>query len=77
MYHCITEKEVPKVLAHYHSYACNGHHGNVNTIAKVNTSRLYCPTFHKDAEEFVKSYERCQKVGIISMGNEMPKNYRV
>ena len=47
----------------------------MNTVAKVATARLYWPTLHKDVEAFVKSCERCQKVGNISMRNEMPQNY--
>ena len=75
IHRCITEEEVPKVLTHCHSYACGGHHGIMNTAAKVATAGFYWPTLHKDVEAFVKSCERCQKVGNISMRNEMPQNY--
>ena len=71
---CMTEEEVPKVLAHYHSYACSGHHGIMNTAAKVVTTGFYWPTLPKDVEEFVKSCERCQRVGNISMRYKMPQN---
>ena len=72
---CITKEEVPKVLAHYHSYACGSHHEIMNTIAKVVTVGFYWPTLHKDVEEFVKSYEKFQRVENISMRHKMLHNY--
>ena len=72
--HCITEEEFFKVLTHCHSYVC-GHHGMMNTASKVTTVGFYWPTLHKDVEAFVKSCERCQKVGNISMRNEIPQIY--
>ena len=71
---CITEEEVPKVLTHCYSYAYGDHHGIMNTAAKVTTVGFYWATLHKDVEAFVKSCERCQRVGNISMRNEMPQN---
>ena len=47
----------------------------MNTAAKVATGGFFWPTLHKDVEAFVKSCERFQKVGNISIRNEMPQNY--
>ena len=37
-------------------------------------SGFYWPTLFKDANSFVKTYDRCQKIGNISRKNEMPLN---
>ena len=75
IFRCITEEEVPKVLAHFYSYTCGEYRGIVNTAAKINTSGFYWLTPHKDIDQFLKSCGRSQKVGNISMMNEMPQKY--
>ncbi|XP_058766048.1 uncharacterized protein LOC131639583 [Vicia villosa] len=42
--------------------------------AKILQSGLYWPTVFKDAQEFVRHCEKCQRTGNISKRNQMPQN---
>ena len=53
---------------------CGGHFSGQRIAAKVLQSGFYWPTLLKDANSFVKTYDRCQKIGNISRKNEMPLN---
>ncbi|KAK8600012.1 hypothetical protein V6N12_049873 [Hibiscus sabdariffa] len=48
-----------------------GHFGGSRTAAKVLQSGLYWPTLFKDAHNFHKACDRCQRIGNISRRNEM------
>ena len=50
-----------------------GHHGGQRTAAKVLQSGFYWPTLFKDCAEYVKSCDKCQRVGNISGRSEMPQ----
>ncbi|XP_076937302.1 uncharacterized protein LOC143604825 [Bidens hawaiensis] len=51
-----------------------GYHGAHATAQKVFDSGFYWPTVVKDAEEFVKLCDVCQRTGNISSKNEMSQN---
>ena len=69
---CIPYSEVHSILTECHSSAYGGHYGSERTAAKVLQSGFYWPTLFKDAHQFVKTCDRCQRVGNISKRNEMP-----
>lgn len=69
---CIPEEEVPLILENCHSSIYAGHFGASKTAAKILQSGFYWPTLFKDAFEFVKRCDRCQRTGNISRRNEMP-----
>lgn len=71
---CIPEEEVHEILKHYHSFAYARHFGASKTAAKILQSRFYWPTLFRDAFEFVKRCDRCQRTKNISRRNEMPLN---
>ena len=71
---CIPDQEIPKLLAHCHSYACGGHFSAKKTGHRVLESGFFWPTIFKDAHVFVKSCVRCQQVGGISKRDQMPLN---
>ncbi|XP_076914010.1 uncharacterized protein LOC143572847 [Bidens hawaiensis] len=62
------------ILKHVHEGLTRGHHGSHATAQKVFDSGFYWPMVVKDAEEFVKICDACQRTGNISSNNEMPQN---
>ncbi|XP_062080443.1 uncharacterized protein LOC133785207 [Humulus lupulus] len=62
------------ILHHCHNLQCGGHFGATRTSAKVLQSGFYWPTLFKDANFFVKAYDRCQHTSNISRRNEIPLN---
>ncbi|KAK6149516.1 hypothetical protein DH2020_017041 [Rehmannia glutinosa] len=49
-----------------------GHFGPTRTAAKILQSGFYWPTLFKDCYDFVKTCDRCQRVGNISRRHELP-----
>nr|GEY46396.1 reverse transcriptase domain-containing protein [Tanacetum cinerariifolium] len=62
------------VLKDCHYGPTEGHHGPNYTAKKVFDSGFYWPTIYRDAQDFVKSCNVCQRQGKISQGDEMPRN---
>ncbi|GJY39436.1 reverse transcriptase domain-containing protein [Tanacetum coccineum] len=71
---CVDGKEALKILEACHSGPTGGHYGANFTAKKVFYAGLFWPTIYKDAFEFVKSCDACQRQGKISQRNEMPQN---
>ena len=71
---CVPQEEVLSILLHCHSSPYGGHFGGLRTAAKVLQSGYYWPTLFKDAHEYVKTCDRCQRCGNISQRHEMPLN---
>ncbi|KAI3672921.1 hypothetical protein L6452_39023 [Arctium lappa] len=71
---CIPEIEVPTVFKNYHASNYRGHFGGQRTAAKVLQYGFHWPTLFKDAQDFVKTCNECQRTGSISQKNEMPLN---
>ncbi|KAL4280231.1 hypothetical protein GQ457_03G025460 [Hibiscus cannabinus] len=69
---CVLEEEQQNVLLQCHSSPNGGHFGGTRTAAKVLQLRLYWPTLFKDAHNFYKRCDRCQRTGNISRRHEMP-----
>ncbi|KAK9020037.1 hypothetical protein V6N11_054535 [Hibiscus sabdariffa] len=72
---CIPEEEQKDILFHFHTSSCGGHFGGSRTAAKVLQSGFYWPTLFKDAHNFYKACDRCQRTGNISKRNEMSLQY--
>ncbi|GJY32874.1 reverse transcriptase domain-containing protein [Tanacetum coccineum] len=62
------------ILAHCHSGPTSGHHSANVTAKKVYKSGFYWPSVFKDANEYVRRCDSCQRSGNISLRNEMPRN---
>ena len=60
------------ILNHCHTVACRGHFGGHRTVAKVLQSRFHWPTLFKDAQWFVFTCDKCQRMGSISKQDESP-----
>jgi hypothetical protein len=71
---CVPNDEIYSILTYCHNYACGGHFGPKRTARKILDSGFYWETLFKDAYQFCKSCEKCQKMGNLSRRNEMPQN---
>ncbi|GKA01856.1 reverse transcriptase domain-containing protein [Tanacetum coccineum] len=74
MRRCVAGSETLEILAHCHSGPTGGHHSASVTAKKVYESRFYWPSVFKDANEYVRRCDACQRSGNISSRNEMPQN---
>ncbi|GJX17473.1 reverse transcriptase domain-containing protein [Tanacetum coccineum] len=71
---CVDGKEALEILEACHSGPTGGHYGANFTAKKVFDAGFFWPTIYKDAFEFVKSCDACQRQGKISQCDEMPQN---
>jgi hypothetical protein len=71
---CVSKEEGLEILRHVHEGLTGGHHGPHTTAQKVFDCGFYWPSVVKDALEFVKTCDRCQRTGNISSKDEMPQN---
>lgn len=69
---CVPNKEISNILQSCHIAAYEGHFGGHRTTTKVLQSGYYWSSFFKDAYEFVKFCDRCQRTGNIYQKHEMP-----
>ncbi|KAH9750406.1 hypothetical protein KPL71_013870 [Citrus sinensis] len=69
---CVAAEEIPQILESCHAAAYEGHFGGHRTAAKVMQSGYYWPTIFKDAYEFVKYCDRCQRTGNKTSRHEVP-----
>ncbi|CAN6713104.1 unnamed protein product [Malus baccata var. baccata] len=69
---CIPEAEQESVLKFAHHFACGGHFGQKRIAEKILQSGLFWPILFKDAHNWCKACDRCQRVGNLSKRNEMP-----
>nr|GEX31893.1 reverse transcriptase domain-containing protein [Tanacetum cinerariifolium] len=71
---CVHGKEALDILEACHNEPTGGHHGANLTAKKVFDAGFFWPTIYKDAYEFVKNCNSCQRQGKISQRDEMPQN---
>ncbi|GKF45132.1 reverse transcriptase domain-containing protein [Tanacetum coccineum] len=71
---CVHGKEAFDILEACHNGPTGGHHGANLTAKKIFDSGFFWPTIYKDAHEFVKSCDSCQRQGKTSQRDEMPQN---
>nr|GFB16066.1 reverse transcriptase domain-containing protein [Tanacetum cinerariifolium] len=69
---CVHGKEALDILEAWHNGPTGGHHGANLTAKKIFDSGFFWPTIYKDAHEFVKNCDSCQRQGKISQWDEMP-----
>ncbi|GJX18446.1 reverse transcriptase domain-containing protein [Tanacetum coccineum] len=74
MRRCVAGSETLEILAHCHSGPTGGHHSANVTTKKVYESGFYWPSVFKDANEYVRRCDACQRSGNISSRNEMHQN---
>ncbi|GKB18563.1 reverse transcriptase domain-containing protein [Tanacetum coccineum] len=66
--------ETLEILAHCHSGPTGGHHSANVTAKKVYEAGFYWPSVFKDANEYIKRCDACQRSGNILQGTKMPQN---
>nr|GEX78365.1 retrovirus-related Pol polyprotein [Tanacetum cinerariifolium] len=71
---CVHGKEALNILEACHNGPTGEHHGANLTAKKVFDAGFFWPTIYKDAHEFVKNCDLCQRQGKISQRDEMPQN---
>nr|GEW79938.1 reverse transcriptase domain-containing protein [Tanacetum cinerariifolium] len=71
---CVHGKEALDILEVCHNGPTGGHHGANLTAKKVFDVGFFWPTIYKDAYEFVKNCDSCQRQGKNSQRDEMPQN---
>nr|GEY52121.1 hypothetical protein [Tanacetum cinerariifolium] len=71
---CVHGKEALDILEACHNGPTWGHHGANLTAKKIFDVGFFWPTIYKDAYEFVKNCDSCQRQGKISQRDEMPQN---
>nr|GFB18603.1 integrase, catalytic core [Tanacetum cinerariifolium] len=71
---CVHGKEALDILEACHNGPTGGHHGANLTAKKVFDSGFFWPTIYKDAHEFVKNCDSCQRQRKFSQCDEMPQN---
>nr|GFA50781.1 reverse transcriptase domain-containing protein [Tanacetum cinerariifolium] len=71
---CVHGKEALDILKACHNGPTGGHHGANLTAKMIFDSGFFWPTIYKDAHEFVKNCDSCQRQGKISQRDEMPQN---
>nr|GEZ57311.1 reverse transcriptase domain-containing protein [Tanacetum cinerariifolium] len=69
---CVHGKEALDILEACQNGPTGGHHGANLTAKKVFDSGFFWPTIYKDAHEFVKNYDSCQRQGKISQPYKTP-----
>nr|GEZ22832.1 reverse transcriptase domain-containing protein [Tanacetum cinerariifolium] len=71
---CVHGNEALDILEACHKGPTGGHHDDNLTAKKVFDAGFFWPTIYKDAHEFVKNCDSCQRQGKISQRDEMPQN---
>nr|GEU53138.1 reverse transcriptase domain-containing protein [Tanacetum cinerariifolium] len=71
---CVHGKEALDILVACHNGPTGGHHGANLTAKKIFDAGFFWPTIYKDAREFVKNCDSCQRQGKFSQRDEMPQN---
>nr|GEZ39575.1 hypothetical protein [Tanacetum cinerariifolium] len=74
MRRCVAGSKPLEILAHFHLRPTGGHRSASVTAKKVYESGFYWPSVFKDANEYVRRCDACQRSGNISSKNEMPQN---
>jgi hypothetical protein len=69
---CVMELERPLILAESHEGITRGHYTGKKTMQKVLRAGIWWPTLHKDAKEYYKACDVCQRIGKPSRRGEMP-----
>eukprot|EP00253_Pinus_taeda_P007145 PITA_07145 len=62
---CVREDEMPDILKSCHDEPCGGHFANKRTMYKILSLEYYWPSIFRDAKEYVRRCDNCQRVGNL------------
>ena len=68
---CVSEIEVPSILATCHKSACGGYFSGLLTCQKVLRAGYFWPDLFKDAKEYVRKCDACQRYARNNLRIEM------
>ncbi|KAK8926051.1 hypothetical protein KSP39_PZI018317 [Platanthera zijinensis] len=71
---CVAGVECTQILRHCHEGPAGGHYQANRTARKALEAGYFWPTLFKDAHNFVRACDSCQRSGNISRRDEMPQN---
>nr|GEZ42006.1 DNA-directed DNA polymerase [Tanacetum cinerariifolium] len=74
IWRCVHGREALDILEACHNRPTEGHHGANLTAKKIFDAGFFWPTLYKDAHEFVKNCDSCQRQGKFLQQDEMPQN---
>eukprot|EP00253_Pinus_taeda_P016892 PITA_16892 len=63
---------MPDILKECHDEPCGGHFADKRTTYKILSLGYFWPSLFKDAKQYVKRCDSCQRVGKPTLSNEMP-----
>eukprot|EP00253_Pinus_taeda_P031758 PITA_31758 len=69
---CVREDEMPDILKACHDEPFGGHFADKRTAYKILSLGYYWFSLFKDAKQYVKRCDSCQRVGKSTLSNEMP-----
>jgi hypothetical protein len=69
---CVMEAERPLILIEAHEGIIGGHYAGKETAQKVMRASLWWPTLHRDAKEYARACDVCQRFGRPSRRDEIP-----
>ena len=69
---CVREHEMPDILKACHDEPCGGHFADKRMAYKILSLGYYWPSLFKDAKQYVRRCDSCQRVGRPTLSNEMP-----
>ena len=58
---CLNREEVDYVMREVHEGICGNHSGAQSLVHKLIRAGYYWPTMLKDAQAYVKAYNKCQR----------------
>ena len=62
---CLCLEKVNELLAELHDRVCGSHVGGYSLAYRATTKRFWWPQMQKDAIEYVRKYEQCQKHALL------------
>ena len=62
---CVAGKEVKETLSNVHQGSCGDHTGGQTLAKKILRYGYFCPTLSKDAIEFARRCDKCQRFAKI------------
>eukprot|EP00253_Pinus_taeda_P034423 PITA_34423 len=74
---CVREDEMLDILKACHDEPCGGHFTDNRTTYKILSLGYYWPYIFKDAKEYARRCNSCQRVGKPAPSNEMPLQTQV
>jgi hypothetical protein len=69
---CVMEIERPVILIEADEGIAKGHYAGKATAQKVLRDGLWWPTLHRDAKEYARACDVCQRIGKPSQRDEIP-----